>query len=596
MTTIDQLLAQGIQHHRDGQLAEAVAVLYRAHTLEPTSVEVLFTLGGALASLHRLEDALACFRRVLDLDPRHPAAPTHIGAALRGLGRHDEATPFFEQATETAPDQPENWGNLAIVYKDQSRLEEARACYQRAWEVSRDPLMLLKRTLALPVITRSRDHIREVRQTFLDGVRNFREAGHAIADPLRQVGQTSFLLAYHGLDNRPLHEAVAGMYAQACPSLTWVAPHCQTGAAPAHRQDGRRRLGFISEHFSLHTIGQLNHGLISRLPKERFHITVITPPRPPDRLRNIILKAADTVVEVPPNDLAQARHRIAAEELDLLYYTDLGMRPFTYFLAFARLAPVQTLTWGHPDTTGIPALDYFLSCDAQEPATGADHYSETLARLPGPTLYYPRPAFDGLKSRVELGLPEDATIYVCPQSLFKIHPDFDRVLVEILRRDPRGLLAFVRGGHPHPWHQLHERLARRAPDVAERIVAVPPMSTRDFVALMAASDVMLDPLHYSGGNTSLEALSQGVPIVTWPGVFMRGRHTHGWYRLMGIDDLVARDWEHYIDLAVRLGTDADWRHHLHQRILAANGALFEHADSVTAIADFLEGAVRRTGR
>ena len=85
------------------------------------------------------------------------------------------------------------------------------------------------------------------------------------------------------------------------------------------------------------------------------------------------------------------------------------------------------------------------------------------------------------------------------------------------------------------------RLTRAAPDVAPRIVLLPALNRTDFVALLAASDVMLDPLHYSGGNTSLEAFSVGTPIVTWPGAFMRGRHTHGFYRLMGLDDCVARD-------------------------------------------------------
>ncbi len=45
--------------------------------------------------------------------------------------------------------------------------------------------------------------------------------------------------------------------------------------------------------------------------------------------------------------------------LDILFYPDLGMTPLTYFLAFARLAPVQCVSWGHPVTTGIPAHRLF---------------------------------------------------------------------------------------------------------------------------------------------------------------------------------------------------------------------------------------------
>jgi protein O-GlcNAc transferase len=269
----------------------------------------------------------------------------------------------------------------------------------------------------------------------------------------------------------------------------------------------------------------------------------------------------------------------------------------TYFLAFARLAPVQCVSWGHPDTTGIANLDYFLSCDAMEPDGADAHYSETLVRLPGPTVYYPRPIFDArLKNRAELGLDGTAHLYVCPQSLFKFHPDFDPVLVEILRRDPNGRLVLVQGAHRHIDDLLIERLTRDAPDIATRIVLLPALNRSDFVALLAASEVMLDPLHYSGGNTSLEAFAVGTPIVTWPGAFMRGRHTYGFYKLMGLADCIARDMADYVAIALRLGTDPAWRATVSRRIRDASGVLYENADTVRALEDFLVDAVARARR
>ena len=98
---------------------------------------------------------------------------------------------------------------------------------------------------------------------------------------------------------------------------------------------------------------------------------------------------------------------------------------------------------------------------------------------------------------------------------------------------------------------------------------------------------MLDPLHYSGGNTSLEAFALGTPIVTWPGEFMRGRHTHGFYKLMDLDDCVARDHEHYVELALTLGRDRDFRRHVTRRVLDRVPALFDHEASVRAIEDVL---------
>jgi predicted O-linked N-acetylglucosamine transferase (SPINDLY family) len=77
-------------------------------------------------------------------------------------------------------------------------------------------------------------------------------------------------------------------------------------------------------------------------------------------LRAIDYGEADRVVTLSKN-IFNAQRIIAREEMDLLFYTDIGMDPETYFLSFARLAPVQCVTWGHPDTTGVPNVDYFLS-------------------------------------------------------------------------------------------------------------------------------------------------------------------------------------------------------------------------------------------
>ena len=51
----------------------------------------------------------------------------------------------------------------------------------------------------------------------LDQVTALTERGIRLADPLAQVGQTCFYLAYHAADDRPLQRAVARMYETACP-------------------------------------------------------------------------------------------------------------------------------------------------------------------------------------------------------------------------------------------------------------------------------------------------------------------------------------------------------------------------------------------
>ncbi|NYZ17824.1 tetratricopeptide repeat protein [Azospirillum sp. RWY-5-1] len=575
-----------------GKHDAAVLCLSQAAALEPLAAHHRVGLAEALRALGRTDEAAAAFRQAAVLAP--PAAAPWLlalGTVRLEQGQAAEAAAVLARAAILDPRSAEAWRRLAIAEQRAGRLEAARAAYARAYTEGGDGAMKLREALTLPVITRDRAEIADIRRRFLAIMEALERDRPPLADPLGQVGTTPFLLAYHAEDDRPLQAAMARACAAMCPSLLEVAPHCRPDAVPVPHPDGRVHVGFLSEHFFGHTIGQLNVGLIERLPRDRFHVTLLVRPARMDGHRARLLAAAERVVELP-GDLAGARAAVAAERLDLLHYTDIGMTPFSYFLAFARLAPVQCLTWGHPDTTGITNLDVFLTCDAMEPEGAEAHYTERLVRLPGPTVHYrPPPPRDPEPGRAAFGLPEDATLYICPQSLFKFHPDFDPVLAAILRGDPRGLLLLVDPRAHAP--ALLERLGGHAPDIVDRVRVLPGQGTADFVALMGLSDVMLDPLHYSGGNTSLEALSRGTPIVTWPGAFMRGRHTHGFYRLMGMTDLVARDHGHYVELALRLGTDPGFRETMRARIRERCGVLYENDATVAAIADFLERAVGR---
>jgi len=573
-----------------GRLDEAIAEFRRALALAPKLAEAYANLAIAFRHQGKIGDALALFKRALELKPDFAQAHNNLASMMAELGRLDTAVEHYDRALALAPDDPEVLANRGSALLGQSRIADAVASFRRAHALRPSDALLLKCALALPIIPESSAEIERVRRALGEEIAVLRRRGMTLTDPERQIGQTCFHLAYHASDDLPLQREIAALYAESCPSLLMMAPHCRR---PAPSADGRVHVGFASHFFRTHTIARLFHGMIAQLSRDRFHVSLLATPCPPDSTRAALIQAADAFVELPL-DLAAARQRIADCALDVLIYPDIGMSPLTYFLAFARLAPVQCVSWGHPDTTGIANLDYFLSCDAMEPDGAEAHYSERLVRLPGPTVHYPLPTFESrLKSRAELGLDAAAHLYVCPQSLFKFHPDFDAVLVEILQRDPAGRLVLVQGAHRHIDDLLIRRLTAAAPEIAARIVVLPALNRVDFVALLAASDVMLDPLHYSGGNTSLEAFAVGTPIVTWPGAFMRGRHTYGFYKLMGVQDCVARDPADYVALALRLGTDPVRRTEIGRRIRDASAVLYENLDTVRALEEFLVEAVAR---
>src|SRR5438477_1764335 len=141
---------------------------------------------------------------------------------------------------------------------------------------------------------------------------------------------------------------------------------------------------------------------------------------------------------------------------------------------------------------------------------------------------YRRPALEGPRaSREQLGLPEGKHLYYCPQNLFKLHPDFDAAIRAILEGDPEAelvLLEFVRACVAE---QLLRRFELTLGALASKIRFVPRSEHRKFLQYVAAADVILDPFHFGGCNSSCDALSLGVPVVTLPGSQLPGRFTLG---------------------------------------------------------------------
>jgi predicted O-linked N-acetylglucosamine transferase (SPINDLY family) len=211
-----------------------------------------------------------------------------------------------------------------------------------------------------------------------------------------------------------------------------------------------------------------------------------------------------------------------------------------------------------------------------------------------PTLaYYHRPELPVIRAEREaFGLHEADHVYLCPQTLFKMHPEFDRLLGGILRLDPAGVLVLIRGQYDDYTDEIQKRFSLTLPDVAGRIVFLDRMGSKPYMQLLSLADVCLDTLHFNGMNTSLESFAVGTPIVTLPGRMQRGRHTQAMYRKMGILDCIAKDAQDYIDIAVRLGCDKAHAQALRGRILACNGVLFENRRVITEFERFFLHAVR----
>jgi protein O-GlcNAc transferase len=579
-----------------GRDEEAAQSFRDALALEPANADAENNLGATLHALGRSDEAIACFGRVLERVPDFVQCWVNLGVALQACRRVDEAEAALQSAIRLDPQDFNAHSRLAIVLREQGRLAESVASSGRALAIRDSTSERVRVATLLPVIASSAEEIRQWRTHFSEQVDALLARGGEIADPLRENGASNFNLAYQPECDRDLQQKAARLYAALCPQLGYTAPHCQP---PLHPRGGRIKVGFISKFMYNHSIGRTTRGLLANVDRKRFEVLALfVPPMQDDDISRFIRAHADDY-RVLPGTLDAAREQIAALELDILFYQDIGMDAYTYFLAYSRLAPVQCVSFGHPDTTGIPNMDYWVSSENFEPEGASAHYSEQLFLLRnlGTLAYYYRPSVvQPAKTRADFGLAPDRHIYLCAQSLFKLHPDFDAMLAGILRGDAAGEIVLIEAKSSAWGAMLKKRLQAAMPDVYGRIRFLPGMSPDDFLNLIAVADVMLDTIYFNGMNTSLEAFALGTPVVTMPSGLQRGRHTLGMYKRMDYLECVAQSPQQYVAIALRLGTDSGYREAVQANILSRCSVLFEDREVVREFERFFVEAHARAIR
>lgn len=453
--------------------------------------------------------------------------------------------------------------------------------------------VLFDLALKLPAIYVSMEHIAAERRRFSERLIAIREQGLRLSRPLTHragdslscvVSTLHFMVAYQGLNPRPLVELLAATIMEVMPSLKF--PHAPKTLPWGDR---RTRVGVVCSHNNPdHSVGKVFDDILHRFPKEKIELFALLTNRAPKVAKLYTDNGVEHVLSLGNHSFDQLRSEIHNLSLDVLVYLQLGMDSVSYFLAYSRLAPIQCCTHGHPSTSGIPTMDYFISY-TDEVAHAQEHYTERLVKfetggfaMKDPTKFkHHRRSSAGYiaRTRADFGLPADRTLYLCPQPIFKLHPAMDELFGRVLRADPQGLVVLI-GLSPSTRNQLHARFERTIADVSSRIVDVITNGEedtgasyhlqQDLLDLLEASDVMLDSHPVSGGTSTYEALALGVPVVTMPAETMNTRFTFEALTKLGLRELVANSSTEYARIAVEIGTSSqEAKQAMRQRIKSA---------------------------
>lgn len=526
----------------------------------------------------------------------------NLGYAYKQIGNYYQCINTYYRGLLIYPDNQQLYGLIIADLIYFGSTEEAKLLATKALlKFPQDVQLLSLKYLSLPQFYGTPEEVDFHRQRFTKGLQDFihsfdLKTKEELATALQATYTANFNLLCQGKNDIYLnqifgdfvHQVVTKAYSQWTKELL----------IPPLTATGKIKIGYLSNTLHPSGIFTLIMGWIRNADRGKFEVYCYYTGNRPEEFHDLFDPYCDYAHHLPYN-LEAIAQQISQDHLHILVLATIGMEPMMTPLAALRLAPVQCTTWLHPVTTGLPNIDYFLSSELMESPEADNHYTEKLVRVKGvglscgqlTTKQYPT------KPRAAYNFPEDSIIYLSCQSIFKYLPEYDYVFPEIIQRVPNAQIFFLASTVNQVIVQKFTKrleiiFASYGLDFPKHCRILPLLSSEDYSNLFRLSDIFLDTFSWSGGSTTLHALYSSLPIVTCPGELARGRYTYGILQRMGLTETIAYNEAEYIEIAVRLGSDQQWRQQVSDRILPLHKNLGDSEDAIKSLEQFYQQLIK----
>ena len=530
-------------------------------------------------------------------DAQLPAGlAVNIGTEWTLLGDTEQAGRAWSSVTRAAEADAGLLLRVASACLQAGEVGDAKSSARRAAASTKDAATSLKASLlaalGLPAVPRDQQEVEQSRHEFADGIATLSadwppERLATGQFKLSDLAHSHYLLAYQGKDDTALAKAFGRWYSAAAHAVAAA----ELGSELTPGRVNQRRIALVSARWNTGTINAYFGSWVSALGDAGWDVSVFHLGAGVD-VRAAAVASGAAKFHHLPGSLAEAVPVIQATAPAMIIYPEIGLSPATHALAALRLAPVQAAAWGHPVTTGLTSMDAYFSCAAMEPDNAADHYNEALVLLPGLGTRYQRPQRAGESARDEHGLPQGHPLYLVPHAAVKIQPQFDALLAGIAERDRQARFIMFEDSVPALTKRLQRRIGRyfdqHGLDAQKHLTWLPRLTPTKFRSLLAGTDVLLDTPGFSGGNTSLDAIGQGLPLVALPGANMRGRQSAAMLDMCGAGELIAATAGQYVEIAVRVANDVEYAARMRQNLLAPGSTLFDDRRPLEVLVERVE--------
>ena len=639
----EAFFGRGYTLHESNRLEDALKNYQKAVHIKPDYAEAFNSLGVTMQELQRPEDALINFDKAISINSVFAEAYNNRGVALKELKKFEEARASYEKAILIKPNYSEAYYNHGLALQELKSFGFALKSYEKTTAIDpknieafnnlgalfkeincfNDARLSFLKVLELKV---GKENItEEMEQWFSDFVSiDFQPANFGSEQELKTFlihlegkidrclerlefvrGATEtlqpvidqFLFNMNGFYIAYLQENVVEMMTKySCLMSQAVGLDAAKIWKKRSGHTGKIRLGIASGLLKSHNGANWAYNWLANLPDDYQIFTYAFNSDSDWLTQKFSSLGTHRLLRFDKDNFRRSIEIMRDDELDLLMLPDVGMTSASRILSLHRVAPVQFTAWGHPITTGSKNIDFFLSSDLMEPEDAQSHYSEQLIRIPNLGLYITAPQPSQIAHR-DFSHPEGMIRFGCLQSIFKYLPKYDCIFPLIAKQVPNALFVFLEGIPHYSTKILKQRLRdvfqSHDLDYEQYVQFLPRVSEREYIGLLAQMDVVLDSIGWTGGNTSLQALELGKPIVTLPGEFMRGRHTYAMFRRMELDQYIATSIENFIDKAVDFGVNHEARRQFEADVMSRKHLLYEDRTFIAEFDHFLKSAVKK---
>jgi protein O-GlcNAc transferase len=569
----------GIIHAQLGNYEPATSYLKRTLQLSPANAEAYLALGIISRQKGMTDEATGYFQKSISLNPDNAVAYSNLGSVLQERGLGDEAINAYRKAVEIAPDSGEAHTNLGTALQLKGQNDEAIACFYKAVERDPDYIRAYHGLAAALVAKWGLGEAIDVCNKALKRNENDATSYYIMGNILMTQGRLDeaeiyfkrsiqvrpdepkpyqaflMLISYHpGYDARSIlseHKRFAAQFEG--PLHPGLSVHSNDRTV-----NRRLKIGYVSPDFKMHPVAYFIEPVLASHNIDHFEIFCYSDVSVSDEVTNRIKGYELKWRNIAGMSDEKVAELIRGERIDILIDLAGHTGGINRILLFARKpAPVQVSWIGYPSTTGLSTMDYKIVDDYTDPPGMTEQfYTERLLRLPETFLCY-LPDKNSPDPGPLPALSSGHITFGSFNNYVKVTSQVIRLWSKILKEVKgsrllmKSMSFFDRTTRTYAKNLFEDEGIR-----AERIELLQPVpSVREHLGLYRRIDIGLDTFPYNGTTTTCEAMWMGVPVITLEGNVHSSRVGVSLLSNVGLEGLIAKTYDQYVDIARQLSAD-----------------------------------------